>query len=97
MAYSAKYWPDRLQDALISTSDPLRAKICLFYDVESDLHDLWFPIFWQATRPCERRPQVDSIELVALQGDDKVLEMLLQSDQNYDIDESDDEGRTALI
>jgi hypothetical protein len=73
------------------------ASIFPLYNVDSRLYDLWFTIFWKATRPYENQPQMNSIRLVALLGHEKVLELMLQSNQYCDINESDNDGQTALI
>ena len=73
------------------------AKIYDFYDVHGDLYSLWFPIFWKTTRPYKNRPQMSSVRLSALLGDEKVLKMLLQLNKSVDINDPDDGGRMALI
>jgi ankyrin repeat protein len=73
------------------------ASIFRLYDIDSDLYDLWFTIFWKAARCYESRPRINSIRLAALLGHDKVLELMLQSNKYCDINESDDNGGTALM
>jgi ankyrin repeat protein len=97
LAYSAERWPRHLQDAHISTNDSFMARMFDFYDVDSDLYDLWFTIFWKATMRYDYLPKMNSIRLAALLGHEKVLELMLQSNKDCDINESDNKGRTALI
>ena len=96
LVYTAEYWPHHLRDADKPTNESVIAKVSQLYDTNSPLFGLWFAIFWKATHPYEKQPQMNSIRLAALLGHGKVLELILQSNQDYDINESDDHGRTAL-
>jgi hypothetical protein len=97
LAYSAEHWPRHLQDAHIPKNDPFMAGIFLFYDADSAVHSQWFPIFWMAVSPDYGQPKMNSIRLAAVLGHEKVLELMLQSDKGYNLNESDNDGHTALM
>ncbi|KAN0085322.1 Ankyrin repeat-containing domain protein [Elaphomyces granulatus] len=116
LAYSAEHWPHHLQDAHVPMNGSSLASIFQFYDIDinSDLYDLWFTIFWKATTfggkiqfpYFERlvvessnggRPQMNLIRLAALLGHEMVLEWMLELNNYCNINESDNDGRTASI
>jgi ankyrin repeat protein len=97
VAYSAEYWPSHFRDAHSLTNDLVMTTILRFYDTNAGLHNLWFPIFWRASRPYKwRLPQMNIIRLAALLGHERVLELMLEAPKCREIEESDEEGRTAL-
>jgi hypothetical protein len=67
------------------------------YNTSTSLYDLWFTTFWKATDRYRERPQMNWIRLMALLGHEKSLERMLQMRNDYDIDECDNEGHTALM
>ncbi|KAK5943798.1 hypothetical protein PMZ80_003079 [Knufia obscura] len=79
------------------TNDASMADMTQLYDTDSNLYGLWFAIFWVTTNTYQKQPQMHPIRLVALLGHEKVLKWMLQSNKNYDVDRSDDAGRTALV
>jgi ankyrin repeat protein len=97
LVYSAEHWPRHLRDTYMPTNDSFIAQISAFYDIDSGLYDLWFPIFWNATRPYGDRPRMSSIQLAALLGHEKMLDLMLKSNESCDINKSDNTSRTALI
>ncbi|OAP54596.1 hypothetical protein AYL99_11044 [Fonsecaea erecta] len=97
LAYSAEHWPSHLREASLPQDDLATFRILGFYQVNSKLCNLWFPIFWQATRPYDDLPGMSAIRLGGLLGHENVLELTLQRKNDYDIDESGRDGRTALI
>ena len=51
--------------------------ILQMYDTTSALYTQWFTIFWQGFRYWREKPQMNKIQLAALLGHDKVLEVVL--------------------
>ena len=96
LVYSAEFWPCHVRDADIPTNDPFMVELSSLYAINNPSNRLWFAIFWNVTHPYERKPRMSSVRLAALLGDDKLLDLILKSKQCYDINESDDIGRTAL-
>ena len=98
VAYSAEHWPSHFRDAHSLTNDLVMTTILRFYDTNAGLYNLWFPIFWRASRPYKRcLPEMNVIRLAALLGHERVLELMLEAPKRREIDESDEEGRTALL
>jgi hypothetical protein len=58
LAYSAEHWPSHLREAWLSQDESVGSRILAFYQVDSKLYHLWFPIFWQATRPYDTLPEM---------------------------------------
>ncbi|EXJ78183.1 hypothetical protein A1O3_09344 [Capronia epimyces CBS 606.96] len=99
LAYSAEMWSNHLRDSHISKSDPYLDTISDLYDVEGDLYNLWFPIYYalhENMATMQRRPQMTSFDLAALLGHEQILERMLQSNR-YEINEFDNTRRTVLI
>ncbi len=96
LVYSAEYWPSHLRDVNILVKDSIISDIFRLYDTTNTLYSLWFPISWKAIYPDEDQPQMNSIRLAAFFGHEVILERILQSNQHYDINESDETGRTGL-
>ena len=97
LVYSAEHWPSHLREACLPHNDSALFRILRFYQVNSRLYHVWFPIFWQAIRRYSDLPEMSLIRLGGLLGHKKILELMLQRKGDYDIDESDSVGRTALI
>ena len=97
IAYAAEHWPSHFREACLPQDDSLVSRILPFYQVDSKLYDLWFPIFWRATRHYATLPKLSQIRLSGLLGQEHILELTLQGKEYVDIDESDENGRTALI
>ena len=97
LAYSAEHWLFHLREAYLPHNDPVVFRVLRFCQVNSKLYNVWFPIFWKATRPHDDLPEMSSIRLGGLLGHKHVLELMLQRKEDYDIDESDSDRRTALI
>jgi hypothetical protein len=97
LSYAAEHWPYHLRGADILTNEFIMAKISQLCDTESPLYRMWFSIFWRSTHVYDEEPQMNSIRLAALLGHETVLEWILRSKKNYDINECDDAGRTALM
>jgi hypothetical protein len=97
LVYSAKHWPSHLREACLSQDDLMVSRILAFYQVDSMLYHLWFPIFWKATRPYDDLPEMSRIRLGGLLGHESILDLTLQGKEFIDIDESDSDSRTALI
>ena len=97
LVYSAEQWPSHLREACLAPDNSAVFWILRFYQVNSRLYNFWFPIFWQAARPYDDLPNMSPLRLGGLLGHEKILELTLQPKRYYDIDESDREGRTALI
>src|SRR5947207_1486778 len=81
----------------MATNEASMSDMYQLYDTDSSLFVLWFTIFWRATSWIKPQPQMNSICLVALLGHEKVLQWILQSNKDYEIDETDENGRTALM
>jgi ankyrin repeat protein len=58
---------------------------------------MWFAIFWKATRWYDSLPEMSQIRLGGLLGHEAILALTLGGKEYTDIDESDEDGRTALI
>jgi hypothetical protein len=97
LAYSAEHWPSHLREAWLSQDDSVVSRILPFYQVGSRLYNVWFPIFWWATRPYETLPTMSRIRLGGLLGHENILELTLRGREYVDIDEPDEDGRTGLI
>ncbi|RMZ87896.1 hypothetical protein DV736_g4876, partial [Chaetothyriales sp. CBS 134916] len=97
LVYSAEHWPSHLREVYLPNDDTAVDQIFGFYQVNSRLYHAWFPIFWQATRPYDDLPKMSPIRLGGLLGHENILELMLQQKEDYNIDESDQNGRTALI
>ncbi|KIX01149.1 uncharacterized protein Z518_08874 [Rhinocladiella mackenziei CBS 650.93] len=97
LAYSAEHWPSHLREAYLPHDDLAGFRILEFYQVNSRLYNIWFPIFWQAISPYDFLPKMSPIRLGGLLGHENILELTLQRNEDYDIDESDRKGQTALI
>lgn len=97
LAYTATHWPSHLRDACYPTSDPIIQTVSNFYEVDTGEYNVWFPIFWKASRPYEDQPRMHPIHVAALLGHESVLNLILQSDKPYNINELDSADRTALI
>jgi Ankyrin repeats (3 copies)/Ankyrin repeats (many copies) len=97
LLYSAEHWPSHLRGAYIPHDDSAVFRILGFYQVNSRLYNVWFPVFWQATRPYDNLPEMSPIRLGGLLGHENILELTLQRKEDYDINELDSDGRTALF
>jgi ankyrin repeat protein len=97
LAYSAEHWPSHLREACLCQDDSVVSRILPFYQVDSKMYHLWFPIFWRATRSYNTLPEMSGIRLGGLLGHENILELTLEGKEYTDIDESDEEGWTALI
>ncbi|EXJ82734.1 hypothetical protein A1O3_06549 [Capronia epimyces CBS 606.96] len=102
-AYSAEHWPRHVQDADLSKNDSLWTRISPLYDVNASVDALWFSIFWHMIKKSiwqfrsQGQPRMDSIHLAALLGHGQTLELTLQSNKHFDLNQPDSLGRTALI
>ncbi|KAI9659868.1 MAG: hypothetical protein M1821_001220 [Bathelium mastoideum] len=98
LVYTAKHWPDHFRDAKLPINDAVIAQISQLYDIDSTSYRLWFAVFWKIKRGFDKEPpKMDRVCLEAVLGHAKVLEWILKSDQQYDINESNTTGATALI
>ena len=73
------------------------AQISRLYNTNSTLYRSWFAIFWKATNAYEEEPHLNPIRLAAVLGHGEVLKWILQWNQHYEMDETDETGQTALI
>jgi ankyrin repeat protein len=97
LVYTTEYWPHHLRDTDRSMDEAIAADVSRLYDTDGPLFGLWFIIFWKATNPYSDPPQMNAIRLAALLGHGQILKAILQSNQHYDINESDKTGCTGLI
>ncbi|KAI9689741.1 MAG: hypothetical protein M1822_009623 [Bathelium mastoideum] len=98
LVYTAKHWPDHFRDAKLPMNEYVTAQISQLYDINSTPHRLWFAIFWKIEHLFDGEPPVmNPVCLAAVLGHAEVLEWLLESDQHYNINESNTTGETALI
>ncbi|KAL9094308.1 MAG: hypothetical protein Q9165_003449 [Trypethelium subeluteriae] len=95
--YSAESWPHHFRNANVTMNESFVSQASNLYNTDSTLYRRWFAIFWRSICRYLHEPQMDSLRLAALLGHKTMLEGILQSHQRCDIDESDENGQTALI
>jgi hypothetical protein len=97
LVYSAEYWPFHLRDAQMPIEETAMAKLAQLCDTDSPLYERWFPIFWRCITSFESQPQINAIHLAAILGHGQLLKRIMQLNQQSNINELDNDGRTALI
>ncbi|KAF7510973.1 hypothetical protein GJ744_005519 [Endocarpon pusillum] len=96
LPYSSEHWADHFRNACFELKDTAISKARELCRVESDQFQLWFPFLWQAFRQYDESPVMSDIRIVAFNGHDVILRMILDA-ESVDLEALDQGGRTALI
>jgi ankyrin repeat protein len=96
LKYSSEHWPSHFRDSCIGIGSSALTKVYDLYQSKNNCFQWWFPLLWRAQYSYEDPPHMSDIRLAAFNNHDVVLLHLL-SKEGADLEDRDNEGRTALI
>lgn len=97
--YAARHWAEHVRLIPSEIESTIAPQLDLLYNVTSELHWLWFPIFWQERGrmlECFEAPNLTRIQLAAINGHHNVMMRLLSTAEPPEVMQPDQGGRGPL-
>ncbi|KAL8708015.1 MAG: hypothetical protein Q9225_007664 [Loekoesia sp. 1 TL-2023] len=95
-SYAAEYWAGHLRNIQDETPSFAMDLVLQLYNTKGKRFQRWFSIFWKAKHRFGPQPQMNSIQLAALNRHSGVLQVLMQRD-HFDLNAMDEMEGTALM